>query len=342
MFFADQVNFSNKKEVIELKDFLKSYGIVYEVPDKSYVIRKKGKIIATGSRKANVLKYFFIDCSYSGQGAIAVIFNHLLEDLLMNGYKSYFVFTTPNNKKVFQSLGLTEVSSTDKVSLLEGGFYNIEKWLEETKEIIGPRKGKRGAIVANCNPMTLGHQYLVNEALKHVDQLLVFIVEEDLSEFPFQDRYEIVKKELEDYDNVKIIKGGSYIISRATFPTYFIKKKDDSLKVYTDLDATIFGSRIAKALEISIRFLGSEKKDDITDEYNNSLTRVLDEFQIETQLIPRLKIGERTVSASYARKLIKEDELEKTYKLVTKSTKEFLESKKGKETIDKIKNQDAN
>ena len=341
MFFADELNLNNENEVNEIKEFLQSYRIIYERQDKTYVIRKDGEIIATGSRKGNVLKYFFVDCTYSGQGAIAVIFNQLLEDLFDKGYKSYFVFTTPNNKTVFQSLGLNEISSTDKVTLLEGGFYNMENWLEEMKEEIGPRKGTRGAIVANCNPMTLGHKYLVTEALEHVDQLLVFVVEEDLSIFPFEDRYEIVKNELKDFNNVKVLKGGSYIISRGTFPTYFIKKKDDLLEIYTDLDATIFGHRIAKGLEINIRFLGTEDIDDVTNAYNKSLIKMLDDYNVDTILIPRLKIGDKTVSASYVRRLIKEEEMEKAYKLLTIATKRFLETTKGEKIIQKIKDEDA-
>lgn len=341
MFFADQLNFNNKKEVDELKDFLKSFGIVYEDPDKSYVIRNQGKIIATGSRKDNVLKYFFVDCTYSGQGAIGLIFNQLLEDILEQGYRSYFVFTTPNNKAAFQSLGLSEVSSTDKVILLEGGFYNIEKWIDDIKEKIGAKHGKRGAIVANCNPMTLGHKYLVTEALEHVDELLFFVVEEDLSVFPLESRYEIVKEELKEFDNVKVLKGGSYIISRGTFPTYFLKKKDDLLDIYTELDATIFGEKIANGLDINVRFIGTEDTDIVTEAYNRALIKILDDYNVEARLIPRLKISGETVSASNIRRLIKEGKLEEAYKFLTIATKKFLNTDSGKKVIYKINNENA-
>lgn len=341
MFFADELNLNNQNEVNELKNFLKSFRVAFEVPDKTYVIRKDGRIIATGSSERNILKYFFVDCTYSGQGAIASIFNELLEYILSQGYESYFVFTTPNNKSVFQSLGLSEVSATEKVILLEGGFYNIEKWMADTKREIGPKKGKRGAIVANCNPMTLGHKFLVTEALEYVDELLVFVVEEDLSVFPFEDRLAIVKEELKDFENVKVLKGGSYIISRGTFPTYFIKKKDDLLDVYTDLDATIFAQRIAKGLDINIRFLGTEDTDAVTNVYNRALMKVLDDYNIETTLIPRLKMGDKTVSATYVRQLIKEDKLEKSYRYLTLATKRFLNTELGEKVIQRIKNENA-
>lgn len=342
MFVAEEINLNNKEEVDQLKDFLKTFKVAFEMPEKTYVVRHDEEIIATGSSNGNVLKYFFVNYTAGGRDAATAIFKKLLEHVESMGYKSYFVFTSPNYKAIFLSFGLEEVSSTDKVTLLEGGNYNIEKWIEDTKKQIGPKKGKRGAIVANCNPMTLGHKYLIAEALENVDELLFFVVEEDSSVFPMEKRLEIVKEELKGFENIIVLKGGSYIISRGTFPTYFIKKEDVMLDIYTELDATIFGQRIAKGLEINTRFLGTENLDYVTNAYNRALIKVLDDYNIETKLIPRLKIGERTVSASYVRNLIKEDKLDEAYKFLTLSTKEYLETEEGKVIIDRIKNENAN
>ena len=341
MYFADELNLDSRNEVEELREFLKTFRVVFDKPDRTYVVRKEGKIIATGSIEKNILKYFFIDCTYSGQGIIGLIFNQLLEHILEEGYKTYFVFTTPNNKEVFKSLRLSEVGSTSKVILLEGGFYNIDDWINDVKKEIGPKKGKRGAIVANCNPMTLGHKYLVSEALEYVEELLLFVVEEDASVFPFKNRYEIVKEELKDMENVKVLKGGYYIISSGTFPTYFIKKQDDQLDVYTELDATIFAKRVAKGLDINIRFIGTEDKDIVTNTYNRALIKLLGDYDVETKLIPRLKIANKTVSATTIRNLIKEDKYEDAYKYLTKSSKRFLNSPNGEKIIQKIKNENA-
>ena len=220
----------------------------YDFPDITFVIRDNGEIIATGSASGNILKYFFAKCTYSGQGAIGIIYNSLLEYVIEKGYNSYFIFTTPNNKTVFTSLGLSEVYSTDSVILLEGGFYNYSKWISKVKDYVGLKNGRRGVIVVNCNPMTLGHKYLMNRALEEVEELIIFVVEEDLSIFPFETRYNIVANEFKNDDRVKVIKVGPYIIYRGTFPTYFIKKKDQMLDIYTDLDASIFADKIEKDL----------------------------------------------------------------------------------------------
>src|SRR5699024_11021962 len=152
----------------------------------------KGEIIATGSADGNILKYFFACKRYEGQGAIGIIYNSLLNHILESGYDSFFVFTRPSTKMIFQSLGLKEVQSTQSVSLFEGGFYNYERWIRKLKSSLGSKKGTRGAIVMNCHPMTLGHKYLIEKALEEVNELLIFVVEEDKSIFPFRDRYEII------------------------------------------------------------------------------------------------------------------------------------------------------
>src|SRR5699024_11826575 len=111
-------------------------------------------------------------------------------------------------------------------------------------------KGTRPSIFMNCNPMTKEHKYLINQTLKKVDDIIIFVVEEDKSVFPFKYRFNIMKDELKNLDNVELVKGGPYIISQGTFPTYFIKEKDEMLSTYTELDGSIFGDKIAKDLEI--------------------------------------------------------------------------------------------
>lgn len=337
MFFSDELNINNPLEIEEIKSFLNIFGVEYDYPDKTFVIRDNGDIIATGSASGNILKYFFAKCTYSGQGAIGIIYNSLLEYIIEKGYNSYFVFTTPNNKNIFESLGLKEVYSTSSVMLLEGGFYNYNKWADGLIKEIGPKAGTRGAIIVNCNPMTLGHKFLMEKALQEVDELLIFVVEEDLSIFPFEARYNIIKSEFKNNKNVKVLKGGPYIISRGTFPTYFIKQKDKMLQIYTELDAKIFADKIAKDLQIDIRFLGSEPKDLVTLQYNNSLQEILQERNIGVKIVERKEHENKPISASYVRSLLKEDKIKEAFELLPQSTIEFLKTENGMDVINKIK-----
>lgn len=337
MFFSDELNKNNSREIEEIKEFLSLFQVNFDYPDKTFVIRDKGKIVATGSADSNILKYFFACKKYSGQGLIGTIYKSLLNHLFESGYNSYFVFTTPNNKLIFESLGLKEVSSTESVSLFEGGFYNYHRWMKKTKDLIGEKSGTRGSIIMNCNPMTLGHRYLIDRALEEVDDLIIFVVEEDKSIFPLEDRFNIIKEELAKEEKVTLLKGGPYIISQATFPTYFLKEKDQMLEVYTDLDGKIFASKIAKDLEIDIRFLGTEPKDPVTLAYNRSLKKILGKEDIRVEVIERKKLDEEVISASLVRKLLKEGKKNEAYKYLPSSTIEYLESEKGLKIIDKIR-----
>lgn len=338
MFFSDEINKNNNREIREITEFLKQFEVSFDYPDKTFVIRDKGKIIATGSAEGNILKYFFACKKYTGQGLMGIIYNSLLKHIFESGYDSYFIFTTPNNKIIFESLGLKEVSSTDNVTLFEGGFYDYNRWIKKTREIVGKKSGFRGSIIMNCNPMTLGHRYLIDKGLEEVDDLLIFVVEEDKSIFPLEDRFNIMKKNLENEKNITLLKGGPYIISQATFPTYFLKKKDTMLEVYTELDGKIFGTKIAKDLEIDIRFLGSEPKDQVTLAYNNSLEKILEKENVKVSIIERKKLGHEIISASLVRELLKEGNIEEAYKYLPESTIEYLQSEQGFKTIEKIKN----
>lgn len=63
------------------------------------------------------------------------------------------------------------------------------------------------------------------------------------------DRLELVRRGTADLPNVDVIPGGDYIISRATFPAYFLQ--GDPEQARCDLELTLFGKRIAPALGIT-------------------------------------------------------------------------------------------
>ena len=336
MLFTSFVNKRNNFETKEIWDYLQKFDVNYDNPERTAVVRDNGKIVGTGSVDGKVMKYFFIDEEYMGHGLLSMIYNALLNFLLENNRLEHYVFTTPNNGYIFQGIGLTEVVSTDRVSLFEGGFSSYDKWIKSIKEKLNPKAKTRGAVVVNCNPMTLGHKHLLEYAKSKVDELIVFIVEEDKSTFTTEERYSIVKNEYKNDDKVVVILGGPYIISQATFPTYFIKKLDETTDIYTELDATIFSKRIAKDLKINIRFVGDEPIDLMTANYNENLLKSFEKYNLLLEKIDRIKDNGTYISASVVRRLIEEGKVEDAYKLLPKSTIDFLKSDLGKSKIKEI------
>ena len=69
--------------------------------------------------------------------------------------------------------------------------------------------------------------------------------------------------------------GSQYIISRATFPAYFLKESGKVQQAWSEIDVLIFRDYIAPSLGITHRFIGSEPFCDITRQYNQTLHELL-------------------------------------------------------------------
>ncbi len=184
-----------------------------------------------------------------------------------------------------------------------------------------------GAIVMNCNPFTLGHRYLIECALKRVDRLFIFVVQEDTSEFSFEDRYEMVKLGTQDLKRITILPSGNYIISRKTFPAYSQKAELQEEIVDPSFDIELFGTKIAPALGINIRFAGQEPLDKVTKQYNEAMAETLPRYGIEFVEIPRKEIANEVISASRVRYLLKEHKVEALKEIVPTSTYLYIKEK---------------
>ena len=178
-----------------------------------------------------------------------------------------------------------------------------------------------GAIVVNCNPFTLGHRHLVQEALKGVDRLYIFVVEEDKSFFSTTQRLEMVRHGVSDYlDRVLVMPSGPGIVSTMTFSEYFTKEETQQTKIDAGLDGLIFASVICQELGISLRYFGEEPYCTVTKEYMRQMARILPIFGVECRIVPRLEREGKPISASLVRSLFKEGDMASLAPLVPRST----------------------
>ncbi|MBG0765042.1 MAG: [citrate (pro-3S)-lyase] ligase [Tissierellales bacterium] len=199
----------------------------------------KDEIIGTGSLSGKVLKSIAVRCDFQGEAITNKIVSKLVNEAFHKGETHLFVYTKPENKALFESLGFYNIAEVDKVCLLENKRDGIKNFTEEIQK--KKREGDIiGSIVMNCNPFTYGHQYLIEKASKECDVVHIFVVWEDKSSFPAEIRYDLIKKGTENLKNVVIHKGRDYIISNATFPNYFIKGEEDVVASQTKLDVEIF------------------------------------------------------------------------------------------------------
>ena len=178
----------------------------------------------------------------------------------------------------------------------------------------------RGVVVMNCNPFTLGHRYLIEQAAKQVKRLYVMVVREDCSLFAYTERKAMVEQGVADIKNVTVIDGSDYAISRATFPTYFLKRLDDAADTQMLLDLDLFRRHIAPALSATVRFVGTEPTDQLTRRYNQLMHEALK----DVREIDRLAKDGNAVSASRVRKAMEEGDMNTIRRLVPPTTLPYI------------------
>ncbi|SCH71641.1 MULTISPECIES: [citrate (pro-3S)-lyase] ligase [unclassified Romboutsia] len=334
---VESINLKSNYETNEVRKFLEKFSLKYEDVDYTVVIRENDDIIATCSKKENILKCFAISENYQGLGLSNNLISKVTEKLFLEGRYHSFIFTKPENQFLFEGLGYKNIFTTDKVSLLESGNKNINASLDKLKKEYKIDDSKEyAALVMNCNPFTLGHRYIIESACKSNENVIIFVVEEDKSVFPFKSRFKLIKEGTKDLENVTVVPAGEYIISSATFPNYFLKKNDDALKEYTKLDCNIFGKYFVPKFNIKKRFVGSEPHCEVTNMYNETIQEVLPKYNVQVELIKRKEIENDAISASRVRKLLKDVKFDQVKELVPKTTFDFLLSEEGELVISKL------
>ncbi|WP_129598350.1 [citrate (pro-3S)-lyase] ligase [Anaerophilus nitritogenes] len=332
----------NSSQRLKVESFLSTFNLFLDKDVEYTIVAKKDEeIVGTCSYFGKILKCFAVKEGIQGEGIASKLITHITNKLFDEGIYETFIFTKPKNKYIFKGIHYHEVYATDEVVLLEGGMASIEKFIQNMFKKSKLGNEKKAALVMNCNPFTLGHRYIIEKASKENDKVVVFIVEENRSLFPFHVRMDLTKKGIEDLKNVKILPGGNYIISSATFPSYFIREADERLKAYTKLDAGIFSKFIAPIFHIQRRYVGTEPYCNVTNEYNQTLHEVLPKEGIEVIEVDRIGRNDKAISASFVRELIKAENWEEMRKLLPNSTYEFLKSNDAKEIIQKIKRSDS-
>ena len=187
--------------------------------------------------------------------------------------------------------------------------------------------GKIGAAVMHCNPFTLGHRYLVETAAKECDHLYVFVLSEEDGMFSPEDRMEMVKAGTADIANLTVLPTGPYLISSATFPSYFLKEKENLPEIQCLLDIEIFTRYIAPYLNITHRYVGTEPFSPSTAMYNEALKTYLPPASIEVRELPRMEKEGLAVSARAVRSLLAEGRKEEAAAKLPQTTVEILKQK---------------
>lgn len=341
-----------------IEAFLKRNGLRFD--DMHYyavITDDDGEMIAGGGLKGNVIKCVAVDDAHKGEAIANTLISHLIAHANEEGHSNVMLFTKPKNRQLFESLSFRLLAEAPEAVLMETGIGGINNMVEQLKKIkeegevckennqgckkeektnlnittpqhLNPSTPQplttttplRGVVVMNCNPFTLGHRYLIEQAAKQVERLFVMVVREDCSLFAYAERKAMVEQGVTHLENVTVIDGSEYAISQATFPTYFLKRLDDAADTQMLLDLDLFRRHIAPALGATVRFVGTEPTDRLTRRYNQLMHEVLADVR-ETV---RLEKDGNAVSASRVRKATEQGDMSTIRQLVPPTTLPYI------------------
>lgn len=294
-----------------------------DTPEVTVLVWDGDTLAATGSRSGTLLQYLAVDPAYQGEDLTATVLTELRRDAFQAGAEHLFLCTKPANRFLLQGLFFYPVAQTRQVLLMEDRPGGLQQFLAAIPRYEGT--GTVGALVMNCDPFTLGHRYVIEQAAKDCGHVYVFVLSEDRGHFPAADRLALVRSGTAHLANVTVLPSGPYMISAATFPTYFLPDRDSADAVRCGLDVEIFAGHIAPALGITRRYVGSEPFSAMTEQYNRALAQALPPRGVALVEIPRLEQDGAAVSASRVRALLRAGELAAVRDLVPPTTYEYLE-----------------
>lgn len=296
-------------------------------------------VIATGSCFGNTLRCMAVSSAHQGEGLMNQIVSHLVEVQFERANTHLFLYTKCSSAKFFGDLGFYEIARIDEqIVFMENRKTGFSRYLQKLSS--EKKEGTRvAALVMNANPFTSGHQYLVEKAASENDVLHLFMVSEEGSLIPFSVRKRLIMEGTAHLSNICYHESGPYIISNATFPSYFQKDEASVIESHAMLDLTIF-TRIADALGISRRYVGEEPTSLVTGIYNRIMQQKLPEHGIECIVIPRKESGGQPISASTVRLAIKEGNFDLLKNLVPSSTYQYFSSEEALPIIQRIQKED--
>lgn len=316
----------------ELKEFLSRMELSYDEGIEYSVAIRNGddSIVACASLQGNVIKCVAVDPALQGEGLTATLLTALQHEAFRRGERHLFLYTKPENAAQFGGIGFYEIARTDRVLLMENRRGGFSSWVDSIRS--EKAHGTIGAVVMNCNPMTLGHRYLIETAAAQCDFLYLFVVSEDKSAVPAADRRAIVEEAVADLDHVRVVGTDRYLISSATFPDYFLKDKHQSGEVWTKLDIAVF-CKTAKSLGITRRFVGSEPFCPVTGAYNAAMKEALPQEGITLLELARMAHDGSAISATAVRQWVAQGEYEKIRPLVPDATWRYFSDENHRCTV---------
>lgn len=336
-YFISRIDPSDRRRLAQIDALLASEGLCRD-GNLDYIcamLDDDGQIVATGSCFGQTLRCFAVDRAHQGEGLLNTIVSHLMEVQYARGNRHLFLYTKTASAKFFESLGFYEIARVDGTLVFmenrRRGFSDYLAALETTRG-----NGVSAALVMNANPFTLGHQYLVQMAAQQCDTLHLFLLSEEASLVPFAVRRRLVEEGTAQIPQVVLHDSGPYIISSATFPSYFLRDESAVIEGHARLDLAIFAA-IAKTLHITARYVGEEPTSQVTGLYNRIMAQELPRAGIACHILPRKEVAGKAISASTVRLALQRGDWESLRALLPETSYRYFRSAEAEPVLQRIR-----
>ena len=292
-------------------------------------LREDGRILACGGLEGNVIKTVAVDPSCQGQGLAEVLMTELRREAFARGHRQLFVFTKPEQRG--------SVSEPEPFSggLQRGGHAAGKHPGRATPAILdslpmsgGVHGGGGGCTALRGYPGApmpggsergglgrAGRMYLSCRRTRGCSRR--------------RTGWRWYGRAAGSFPTCRLHPTMGYLISNATFPTYFLKDRSRGQEISCQLDLEIFAGSFAPALGLQKRFVGTEPLDPVTRQYNEALQASLPGRGIAVVELPRLEVGGQPVSASRVRACLAAGDLASVRQLVPDTTYAYCASKLG-------------
>lgn len=323
----------NPKLQPEIAEFLRSCDLELDGNLADFVtVRSKKTLVACAGMGENVIKCVAVSPTLRGQNITLRLISDVTNLAADMGRYQLFLYTKPDNVDTFSRCGFYPlVEMPGVIALMENSPVGLTRYCQSLAAQRQPGQ-TIGSVVMNANPFTFGHQYLAQQAADACDWLHVFVVGENSSLITYEDRYALVCEGLKDLPRTTVHPGSIYMISKATFPSYFLKDRGIVDQCHTALDLIIFREHVAPALGITHRFVGTEPFCPVTRKYNQDMKHWLMFAPsvapvVEVVELERKAQSQRAISASEVRRCLRADDFSHMAELVPQATIDLLRAK---------------
>ncbi|MBD5217297.1 MAG: GNAT family N-acetyltransferase [Bacteroidales bacterium] len=294
-------------------DFLEARGLALDANlDTLFgLYDAEDRLCGCAGRDGNVIKCVAVDESLRGMNATSLLISPLINEILEDGESDVLVFTKPENRAIFESMGFHLVGEAPVAIMMESDPEGIASHCRRLSALTAGKPGPVGVILLNANPLTRGHEYLIRRAADSCATLvLIPLAANKNSKFSEEARTEALRRLTESIPSAILAPASPYSISAATFPSYFIKDPSEAARNQMVLELNIFTNHLAPAIGAKVRFVGTEPSDALTSQYNALMKETLPKHGITVDEIDRLcdKHGQ-PYSASRVRQAIDEERL---------------------------------